>query len=110
MKAIVYTKNGKPDVLPLEDGQGLHLESVLGNWRGIGHAGLAIRVHSILALKQFSHRNRLVQIHQAAGELGQLMIFIGISISNWLSVLAMTIPVTTGYLSRIKLEEVFMRE
>jgi protein-S-isoprenylcysteine O-methyltransferase Ste14 len=40
------------------------------------------------------------------------MIFIGISISisNWLSVLAMMIPVTAGYLYRIQVEERFMRE
>jgi len=40
------------------------------------------------------------------------MIFIGISISisNWLSMLVMMIPVTAGYLYRIRVEERFMAE
>jgi protein-S-isoprenylcysteine O-methyltransferase Ste14 len=46
------------------------------------------------------------------GYLGQLIIFIGIStsISNWISILIMMIPITVGYLYRIKVEEVFMLE
>jgi protein-S-isoprenylcysteine O-methyltransferase Ste14 len=46
------------------------------------------------------------------GYLGQLIIFIGIStsISNWLSILVMMIPVSLGYLYRIKVEERFMLE
>jgi protein-S-isoprenylcysteine O-methyltransferase Ste14 len=46
------------------------------------------------------------------GYLGQLIIFIGIStsISNWLSILVMLLPVTLGYLHRIKVEERFMLE
>jgi protein-S-isoprenylcysteine O-methyltransferase Ste14 len=46
------------------------------------------------------------------GYLGQLIIFIGIStsMSNWLSILAMMIPVTVGYLYRISVEERFMIE
>jgi len=44
------------------------------------------------------------------GYLGQLIIFIGISISisNWISILAMMIPATLGFLYRIKVEERFM--
>ncbi len=86
--------------------------------------GLAIRVHSILTLKQFftftvakveNHRiieTGLYKFIRHPGYLGQLMIFFGIStsISNWLSVLAMMIPVTLGYLYRIKVEERFMSE
>jgi protein-S-isoprenylcysteine O-methyltransferase Ste14 len=46
------------------------------------------------------------------GYLGQLIIFVGIStsISNWLSILVMMIPITLGYLYRIKVEERFMLE
>jgi len=46
------------------------------------------------------------------GYLGQLIIFIGLSISlsNWLSILAMTIPVVIGYGYRIKVEDGFMRD
>jgi protein-S-isoprenylcysteine O-methyltransferase Ste14 len=41
-----------------------------------------------------------------------LIIFIGIatSLSNWLSVLLMIIPVLLGYLNRINVEEKFMIE
>jgi len=87
-------------------------------------AGLAVRVHSILTLKQFFTysvakvenqkiiETGLYKFIRHPGYLGQLMIFIGIStsISNWLSVLAMMIPVTVGYLYRIRVEERFMRE
>jgi protein-S-isoprenylcysteine O-methyltransferase Ste14 len=46
------------------------------------------------------------------GYLRQLTIFLGISISlsNWLSILAMTIPIAIGYGYRIKVEERFMLE
>jgi protein-S-isoprenylcysteine O-methyltransferase Ste14 len=46
------------------------------------------------------------------GYLGQIIIFMGISISisNWLSILLMMIPVTLGYLYRIKVEEKFMTD
>jgi protein-S-isoprenylcysteine O-methyltransferase Ste14 len=85
-------------------------------------AGLAVRVHSILTLKQFfvysvaKVENQevietgLYKFIRHPGYLGQLMIFIGISISisNWLSVLAMMIHVTLGYLYRIRMEESFM--
>jgi protein-S-isoprenylcysteine O-methyltransferase Ste14 len=46
------------------------------------------------------------------GYLGQLIIFLGIatSLSNWLSVLLMIIPVLLGYINRINVEEKFMIE
>jgi protein-S-isoprenylcysteine O-methyltransferase Ste14 len=84
--------------------------------------GLMIRIHSILTLKQyFTYSVAKVENHKIIetglykfirhpGYLGQLIIFIGIStsISNWLSVLAMMIPITLGYLYRINIEERFM--
>jgi protein-S-isoprenylcysteine O-methyltransferase Ste14 len=84
--------------------------------------GLAIRITSILTLKQnFTYSVAKVADHELIetglykfirhpGYLGQLLIFIGISISvsNWLSILLMMIPVTIGYLYRIKVEESFM--
>ncbi len=86
--------------------------------------GLMIRIHSILALKQYftysvakvaDHKiidTGLYKFIRHPGYLGQLMIFLGISISisNWLSVLVMMIFVTSGYLYRIKVEERFMSE
>ncbi len=86
--------------------------------------GLAIRVHSILTLKQYftysvakADNQKIIEIGlykfiRHPGYLGQVMIFLGIStsLSNWLSVLAMMIPVTLGYLYRIKVEERFMDE
>ncbi len=86
--------------------------------------GLLIRVHSLLTLKQyFTYSVANVENHtiitsglykfiRHPGYLGQLMIFIGISISmsNWLSVLLMMIPVTLGYLYRIQVEENFMMD
>lgn len=87
-------------------------------------AGLAVRIHSILTLKQFFTysvatvegqkviETGLYKFIRHPGYLGQLMIFLGIStsISNWLSVLAMMIPVTAGFLYRIRVEERFMAE
>ena len=87
-------------------------------------AGLAVRIHSILTLKQFFTysvatvedqkviETGLYKFIRHPGYLGQLMIFIGISISisNWLSMLVMMIPVTAGYLYRIQVEERFMAE
>jgi protein-S-isoprenylcysteine O-methyltransferase Ste14 len=86
--------------------------------------GFVIRIHSMLTLKQYftysvakveGHRiveTGLYKFIRHPGYLGQLIIFIGISISisNWLSILVMMIPVTLGYLYRIKVEERFMLE
>jgi protein-S-isoprenylcysteine O-methyltransferase Ste14 len=86
--------------------------------------GFVIRIHSILTLNQyFTYSVAKVENHKIIetglykfirhpGYLGQLIIFIGIStsISNWLSILVMMIPVTLGYLYRIKVEERFMFE
>lgn len=86
--------------------------------------GFVIRIHSILTLKQyFTYSVAKVENHKIIetglykfirhpGYLGQFIIFIGIStsISNWLSILLMLIPVTFGYIYRIKVEERFMLE
>jgi protein-S-isoprenylcysteine O-methyltransferase Ste14 len=86
--------------------------------------GLMIRIQSILTLKQYftysvakvdDHtliQTGLYKVIRHPGYLGQLIIFIGISISlsNWLSILAMTIPVVIGYGYRINVEERFMRD
>jgi len=86
--------------------------------------GFIIRVHSLLTLKQyFTYSVAKVENHKIIetglykfirhpGYLGQLLIFIGIStsISNWLSILAMMVPITLGYLYRINVEERFMLE
>ena len=86
--------------------------------------GLIIRIHSMLALKQYftysvakadDHQlveTGLYKVIRHPGYLGQLMIFLGISISlsNWLSILAMMLPVALGYGYRIKVEEGFMLE
>lgn len=86
--------------------------------------GLMIRIYSILTLKQYftysvaKVKNQkiistgLYKFIRHPGYLGQLIIFIGIStsISNWLSILLMMIPVTLGYLYRVKVEEKFMRD
>lgn len=84
--------------------------------------GLAVRIHSILTLKQFFTysvakvedqkiiETGLYKFIRHPGYLGQWMIFFGIStsISNWLSILVMMILVTVGYLYRIRVEERFM--
>jgi protein-S-isoprenylcysteine O-methyltransferase Ste14 len=84
--------------------------------------GLIIRVNSILTLKQhFTYTVTEIENHELVetglyknirhpGYLGQLLIFIGtaISFSNWLSFIAMIIPVLFGYLNRIRVEERFM--
>ena len=86
--------------------------------------GLIIRINSILTLKQyFTYSVAKVENHKLIetglyksirhpGYLGQLIIFLGISmsISNWLSILLMMIPITIGYSYRIKVEERFMIE
>jgi protein-S-isoprenylcysteine O-methyltransferase Ste14 len=87
-------------------------------------AGLIIRVVSILELKQqFTYTVTRIENHNLIetglykiirhpGYLGQLIIFLGVSVclSNWLSVLLMLIPVLAGYLNRINVEEKFMLE
>jgi protein-S-isoprenylcysteine O-methyltransferase Ste14 len=86
--------------------------------------GLLIRIHSMLMLGQYftysvgkvaNHQlveKGLYRIIRHPGYLGQLMIFLGISISlsNWLSILAMMFPVALGYGYRMKVEERFMLE
>lgn len=86
--------------------------------------GLIIRVISILKLRhQFTYTVTKIENHlliekglykyiRHPGYLGQLIIFTGIAttISNWLSIIFMIIPVLTGYLYRIKVEERFMSE
>lgn len=86
--------------------------------------GLIIRVTSILKLKQqFTYTVTKIENHMLIetglykiirhpGYLGQLIIFLGISIclSNWLSILLMIIPVLAGYINRINVEEKFMVE
>jgi len=86
--------------------------------------GLLIRIYSILTLEQyFTYSVAKVENHKIIatglykfirhpGYLGQLIIFIGIStsMSNWLSILLMMIPVMLGYLYRIKVEERFMTD
>jgi len=87
-------------------------------------AGLVIRLRSIAALKRYFtysvskvHGHKIVDTGmykrlRHPGYLGQLIIFLGISmsISNWLSMLAMMIPVAFGYAYRIAVEERFMVE
>jgi protein-S-isoprenylcysteine O-methyltransferase Ste14 len=86
--------------------------------------GLMIRIWAISTLKQhFTYSVAKVENHQLIetglyksirhpGYLGQLIIFIGIStsVSNWLSILFMMIPVCIGYAYRINVEEKFMIE
>jgi len=87
-------------------------------------AGLLIRLLSIATLKQYftyevskADTQKIIDTGfyryiRHPGYLGQLMIFLGISISisNWLSILAMMIPVALGYAYRITVEERFMVE
>lgn len=86
--------------------------------------GFIIRIHSILTLRQyFTYSVAKVENHKLIetglykfirhpGYLGQLMIFLGISISvsNWLSILLMMMPISIGYLYRVRIEEKFMSE
>ncbi len=86
--------------------------------------GLIIRIQSILTLNdEFTYSVSKVENHKLIktgiykkirhpGYLGQLIIFIGISISmsNWLSVILMIIPIAIGYNYRINVEERFMCE
>lgn len=91
---------------------------------GLAVIGLAVRVQSILTLRQyFTYSVAKIEGHtlietglygriRHPGYLGQLLIFTGISISmsNWLSILFMMLPVMIGYVYRIKVEERFMLE
>jgi protein-S-isoprenylcysteine O-methyltransferase Ste14 len=84
--------------------------------------GMIIRITSILTLKQhFTYTVTEIENHELIetglynkirhpGYLGQILIFIGtsISLSNWLSIIFMMIPVILGYVNRIKVEERFM--
>jgi protein-S-isoprenylcysteine O-methyltransferase Ste14 len=86
--------------------------------------GLTIRITSITTLKKyFTYSVSKVEGHEIIekglynkirhpGYLGQLIIFAGISasLSNWLSILSMMIPVLIGFLYRIKVEERFMTD
>jgi protein-S-isoprenylcysteine O-methyltransferase Ste14 len=86
--------------------------------------GLIIRIKSILTLQQqFTFTVTKIEHHRLIetglykrirhpGYLGQLIIFLGISVtlSNWLSVFLMMIPVSLGYIYRISVEEKFMIE
>jgi len=84
--------------------------------------GLMIRIHSILTLRQFfTYSVSKVENHEIIetglykfimhpGYLGQIIIFIGISISisNWVSILVMMLSITLAYFYRIKVEERFL--
>jgi protein-S-isoprenylcysteine O-methyltransferase Ste14 len=86
--------------------------------------GLIIRIQSMRILRHFfTYSVAKVEGHKLVetglyktirhpGYLGQLLIFLGIatSMSNWLSILGMMIPVAIGFLYRIRVEEVFMAE
>ena len=86
--------------------------------------GLIIRITSILTLKQqFTYTVTKIENHELIesglykfirhpGYLGQLIIFVGIStsLSNWLSVIVMMIPVSVGFIYRITVEEKFMKD
>ena len=84
--------------------------------------GLIIRITSIRTLnRQFTFTVTRIENHELIekglykylrhpGYMGQLIIFAGIatSLSNWLSILLMIVPVLLGYIYRIKVEEKFM--
>lgn len=84
--------------------------------------GLIIRVYALVTLKQyFTYTVANVENHQLIekgmykhirhpGYLGQLIIFLGmaVTLSNWISIIAMMVPVTLGYFYRIVTEEKFM--
>jgi protein-S-isoprenylcysteine O-methyltransferase Ste14 len=86
--------------------------------------GLVIRIQSILTLKQYFtysvakiENHKLIEIGlykciRHPEYLGQLIIFIGIStsLSNWLSIVLMIIPIAIGYIYRIIIEERFIIE
>jgi protein-S-isoprenylcysteine O-methyltransferase Ste14 len=84
--------------------------------------GLVIRISAIMTLKhQFTYTVTEIEDHKLIenglyksirhpGYLGQLVIFLGIStsLSNWLSIVFMILPVLIGYIYRITVEEKFM--
>lgn len=86
--------------------------------------GLIIRIRSILILKKhFTYSVALIENHELIqtglygvirhpGYLGQLIIFMGIAttLSNWLSIIFMMLPVLIGYIYRINVEEKFLIE
>ncbi len=86
--------------------------------------GLIIRIGSIMTLKDFyTYTVTKIEKHELVetglykrirhpAYLGQLIVFIGISIStsNWLSIVLMIASILPGYMYRIKVEESFMVE
>lgn len=84
--------------------------------------GLIIRIGSILTLKKyFTYTVTKIENHRLIdtglyknirhpGYLGQLIIFLGIStsLSNWVSITGMMIPVLSAYIFRIAIEEKFL--
>jgi len=86
--------------------------------------GLIIRISSILKLKQqFTYTVTKVENHQLIetglykyirhpGYLGQIIIFLGIAtaLSNWISILLMIIPVSAGFMNRMRIEEKFLTQ
>lgn len=101
-----------------------HWDTLFGIGVVLVIAGMIIRIQSILTLKNsFTYSVAKVEDHKLIetgmyryirhpGYLGQLLIFIGISISlsNWLSVIFMVIPIAIGYNYRVAVEERFMAE
>jgi protein-S-isoprenylcysteine O-methyltransferase Ste14 len=86
--------------------------------------GLVIRIISIRTLEQyFTYSVTKVENQEIIekgvykyirhpGYLGQIVIFLGISISlsNWLSIILMFLSTLIGYMNRIRVEEKFMFE
>jgi len=89
---------------------------------GLIVSGFGIRITSILTLRKFFSysvskledqqliEQGLYRFIRHPGYLGQLLLFLGIatSLSNWVSILVMMIPVSIGFLNRINVEERFM--
>jgi protein-S-isoprenylcysteine O-methyltransferase Ste14 len=83
---------------------------------------LIVRITSIMTLREhFTYtvtkienyeliEKGLYKIIRHPGYLGQLIIFLGISISlsNWLSIISLIVPVIIGFIYRINIEEKFM--
>jgi len=101
-----------------------HWDAFFAVGAALAITGLIIRIHALLTLKQyFTYSVARVENHplietglykfiRHPGYLGQLLIFAGLAtaLSNGLSILFMLLPVTIGYLYRIKVEESFMLE